>query len=136
MPEPDRAVGELQRVGCVAGGDVNPPAVNTPCAITVSLVAVAEVNMNWKCSMPEALLLLGAAGAARVPDRAMARRPAWSLPPSAGRDGFCACWRSPLGTNDPGSRAAGMGTLFRSTLGRVGVPVKAGSAAISYKSEL
>jgi len=27
----------------------------------VSLVAVAEVDMNWKCSMPEALLLLGAA---------------------------------------------------------------------------
>ena len=43
-----------------------PPAVNTPWAITVSLVAVAEVDMNWKCSMPEALLLLGAAVAARV----------------------------------------------------------------------
>jgi hypothetical protein len=39
-----------------------PPAVNTPWAITVSLVAVAEVDMNWKCSMSEALLLLGAAG--------------------------------------------------------------------------
>jgi hypothetical protein len=37
----------------------------------VSLVAVAEVDMNWKCSMPVALLLLGAAVAARVPDRAI-----------------------------------------------------------------
>jgi len=65
-----------------------PPAVNTPWAITVSLVAVAEVDMNWKCSMPEAPLLLGAAVAARVPDRAIARRPAWSLPPSADGSGF------------------------------------------------
>jgi hypothetical protein len=58
-----------------------PPVVNTPWAITVSLVAVAEVDMNWKCSMPEALLLLGAAVAARVPDRAIA--PAASMEPAA-----------------------------------------------------
>jgi hypothetical protein len=67
-----------------------PPAVNTPWAITVSLVAVAEVDMNWKCSMPEALLLLGAAVAARVPDRAIA--PAASMEPAAisRRRWFCA----------------------------------------------
>jgi len=67
-----------------------PPAVNTPWAITVSLVAAAEVDMNGKCSMPEALLLLGAAVAARVPDRAIA--PAASMEPAAisRRRWFCA----------------------------------------------
>jgi hypothetical protein len=65
-----------------------PLAVNTPWAITVSLVAVAEVDMNWKCSMPEALLLLGAAVAARVPDGAIAPAASMEPPPSAGGDGF------------------------------------------------
>ena len=49
-----------------------PPAVNTPWAITVSLVAVAEVDMIWKCSMPEALLPLGAAAAGEGPGEAPA----------------------------------------------------------------
>lgn len=129
MPEPDRAVGELQRVGCAAGFDVNAPAVNTPWAITVSLLAVAEVDMNWKCSMPEALLLLGAVVAARVPDREIA--PATSMVPAAiSRRRWFAHGCAPPGTNDLGPRAAGTGTLFRSTLGRVSVPVKAGFAAI------
>jgi hypothetical protein len=86
-----------------------PPAVNTPWAITVSLVAVAEVDMNWKCSIPEALLLLGAAVAARVPDRAIA--PAASMEPAAisRRKWVLRMVRSPHKSTTPGLRAAGTG---------------------------
>jgi hypothetical protein len=78
-------------------------------AMTVSLVAVAEVDMAWKCSRPEALLRLGAAVAARVPDRAIA--PAASMEPAAvsRRRWFCAWWCSPWELMTPRSPCRGHG---------------------------
>src|SRR6266851_6415372 len=89
MPEPDRAVGELQRVGCVAGGDVNAPGGE---------YAMGDHRVPGRSGRGgHELEMLDVRGAAAARRGGLRRgcltgqsppRPAWSLPPSAGGDGF------------------------------------------------
>jgi len=112
MPELDRAIAEFQCVGVGAGLDVDAPGGEHAAGDhrVVGRLRGGHELETLDAQSPDRAAC-GAAAAATMPDRAIARRPARSLPRPAGGGGLCA-WPTPLKPMIPGPRGAGTRTAL------------------------
>ena len=114
---------------------LTPPAVNAPVAMVLDLLAVAEVAMIWKCSVPEMAGL--ALAAARPVPPAVAATAAARAAPVMTATALLIFFRFPLLSCAPGGAAAGRAWLGRNWLSLMSVPLaRCGSARDAPPEEI